>query len=332
MPTPSALSIVPATHAEGFGLAVEQAVTILAQCATVDEVLQIRDQGQAIAAYVASRKFGRAAENHAIEIVIRAERRIGELIDAMPIAPPEARGQGRRRKSDGGDLVDSSGPQAPSTRSDAIAAAGLSQDEAVRCRKLAAVPEERFVAHVAAVTSRAEKLTRSGTINAVSHGDTYDSDEWYTPPEYVELVRSVLGEIHLDPASSDKAQRIVKAKHYFTTKDDGLERTWKREVFLNPPYSQPLCSKFVEKFIVEHAAGRMTRGIILLNSATDTAMFHSLASRFQVCFVRRRIAFLQPNGEPLKANRHSQIFVAAGCGREFATRFSAEGTIMERVG
>jgi hypothetical protein len=38
--------------------------------------------------------------------------------------------------------------------------------------------------------------------------------ERYTPPEYLDRVRAVLGDIDLDPASSEIAQETVKAKHY----------------------------------------------------------------------------------------------------------------------
>src|SRR5262249_56141272 len=63
--------------------------------------------------------------------------------------------------------------------------------------------------------------------------------EWYTPARYIELAREVLGEIDLDPASSAKAQEIVKAQRYFTLEQDGLIRPWHGRVWLNPPYHQP---------------------------------------------------------------------------------------------
>lgn len=44
----------------------------------------------------------------------------------------------------------------------------------------------------------------------------YDGDEWYTPPETLELVRGVLGEIDLDPASCEVAQQTVGAKRFFS--------------------------------------------------------------------------------------------------------------------
>jgi hypothetical protein len=41
--------------------------------------------------------------------------------------------------------------------------------------------------------------------------------ERYTPSYYIETVRMVLGEIDLDPASSEIAQKTVKAAQYFTS-------------------------------------------------------------------------------------------------------------------
>src|SRR5262245_14805307 len=40
--------------------------------------------------------------------------------------------------------------------------------------------------------------------------------EWYTPARLIEAGRAVLGDIDLDPASSDIAQKTVRAKEYFT--------------------------------------------------------------------------------------------------------------------
>lgn len=320
-----ALALAP-TSTSDLQLAVHQAVEILARCASVDEVLGVLDQGRALAAYVSSRKAGQAAENHAIEIVIRAERRIGELLDTLPTTPPAERRSVRTRN---GALLGES--TTTPTRTEALASIGLSAMEASRCRKLAEVPEATFTAHVAAVTARAEKLTRSGTIAAVSHADAYDSNDWGTPPDHVEAVRRVLGEIDLDPASSDRAQRIVRAHRHYTVADDGLARTWKGRVFCNPPYSQPLCARFVAKFVDEVQSGRVTKGIILLNASTDTAWWHDLASRYDACFTRGRMAFLRPDGAAAEGNRVGQVYFAAGCGREFHTVFASIGLVMRAV-
>ena len=47
-------------------------------------------------------------------------------------------------------------------------------------------------------------------------GHNSGENEWYTPPDYIEAARTVMGEIDVDPASSDLAQRTVQAAKYFT--------------------------------------------------------------------------------------------------------------------
>ena len=71
--------------------------------------------------------------------------------------------------------------------------------------------------------------------------------EWYTPPAVIKAVRTVLGEIDLDPASTAEANHIVGAKNFFTKDDDGLKHDWLGKIFCNPPYSRGLIDKFVVK-------------------------------------------------------------------------------------
>jgi DNA N-6-adenine-methyltransferase (Dam) len=82
-------------------------------------------------------------------------------------------------------------------------------------------------------------------------------NEWFTPVEYLELARQVLGEIDLDPASNAKAQQRVQAKKFFTKKDNGLKQEWRGNVYINPPYATGLIKKFVDKLVEEIAAGRV---------------------------------------------------------------------------
>jgi len=50
--------------------------------------------------------------------------------------------------------------------------------------------------------------------------------EWYTPLDYINAVREVMGDIDLDPASCIEANTIVKAKKYFTKEEnDSYEKS-----------------------------------------------------------------------------------------------------------
>lgn len=119
--------------------------------------------------------------------------------------------------------------------------------------------------------------------------------EWFTPPDIVERVRRVMGSIDLDPASCFEANQIVKASHYYNASDDGLNRPWFGNVYLNPPYRRGLIEPFCER-LIEHLQGCLVdQAIVLINNATDTNWFRRL-SLFSsaICFPGKRIPFLSP--------------------------------------
>jgi ParB family chromosome partitioning protein len=116
--------------------------------------------------------------------------------------------------------------------------------------------------------------------------------EWYTPVEYIELARQVLGNIDLDPASCEYAQSRVRARRYYTAEDDGLAKEWAGRVWLNPPYSQPAIVHFVEKLVASVQSGGISDAILLTNNYTDTSWFHHAESACAaICFTRGRIRF-----------------------------------------
>lgn len=124
------------------------------------------------------------------------------------------------------------------------------------------------------------------------------NNEWYTPPEYIEAARIVMGDIDLDPASSDAANEVVKAEQHFTVVDDGLSRDWSGRVWLNPPYAQPLISDFSQKLADEYARGGVLEACVLVNNATETEWFATLVEHAKaVCFPQSRIRFWGPDNE-----------------------------------
>jgi phage N-6-adenine-methyltransferase len=131
-------------------------------------------------------------------------------------------------------------------------------------------------------------------------------NEWYTPSQYIEAARQVLGEIDLDPASNPFANEVVKANHFFTKEDDGLTKDWTGKVWLNPPYEKGLIDKFIDKAIAE-----CKEAIILTHNSTDTKWFQSLASKASaICFTSGRIQFYSDRPDksgPLQGQAFSYI-------------------------
>lgn len=149
----------------------------------------------------------------------------------------------------------------------------------------------------------------------------------YTPPEYVEPVRTVMGSIELDPCSDETAQRVVKADRYFTEEDNGLEQDWVAEtLFMNPPYSKKLLPKFVDKLIDELEAKRTKQAIMLVNACPDTAWFRKAAASCKaICFVAVRIPFWTPQGETVAPTQGQAYFLYGKGLNEFRKEFSKLG-------
>jgi phage N-6-adenine-methyltransferase len=161
-------------------------------------------------------------------------------------------------------------------------------------------------------------------------GEGTGNDEWYTPPQYIELARTVLGEIDLDPASCAKAQETVRAKQFFDKQHDGLSQEWRGRVWLNPPYSRALIGPFVTKMVEERIAGRVTAGIMLAHSYTDPAWFHTAVEVADaLCFTRGRIKFVNNEIGEVAAPTLGQVFFYFGDDVDkFAAAFSEVGSVV----
>lgn len=152
-----------------------------------------------------------------------------------------------------------------------------------------------------------------------------DSDSWFTPPQYVLAVWSVLGTVDLDPFSSVAANRVVQARRFYTEADNAFVQDWTaRTVFMNPPYGK-LCRRAVEKFVEEYRCGSFQSGIVLVNNATETRMGQLLLQTAKACcFTNHRISFANVDGKRISGNTRGQIFCYFGTKRSLFRRVFAQ--------
>lgn len=157
------------------------------------------------------------------------------------------------------------------------------------------------------------------------------NNEWYTPAEFIEAARKVMGGIDLDPASSEMANRTVQATTFYTAEDDGLTKDWHGRVWMNPPYSQPLIADFCERVASLYAMEEIEQACVLVNNATETRWFQTLLMEASgVCFPSSRIKFLDPDGNPSGAPLQGQAIVYFGKRlQEFVETFRKIGAVLE---
>lgn len=154
-------------------------------------------------------------------------------------------------------------------------------------------------------------------------------NEWYTPSQYLEAAREVMGGIEFDPASSDVAQETVQAERYFTIKDDALSKQWEAaSVWLNPPYSQPEIANFIGKLVAELTSGNVRSAILLTHNYTDTGWFHAAEKHAAaICFTRGRVKFVDADGTECAPTQGQAFFYYGAEPEKFAEHFMGYGFI-----
>jgi site-specific DNA-methyltransferase (adenine-specific) len=175
-----------------------------------------------------------------------------------------------------------------------------------------------------------------------------ETNEWYTPPEYVEAVREALGGIAFDPASNFLANAIVQAAAYYTADANGLELWWLADtVFLNPPYGKTGNKSnqeiWARKMLLEFALGSFDRGIMLTKTVPGYKWWDWLFNdvRPTVCITRDRIPFIKPEwiqtdgsivypkGQPKKSKAASSFWYIGNDDRKFIEVFSKFGRVIQ---
>jgi ParB family chromosome partitioning protein len=121
------------------------------------------------------------------------------------------------------------------------------------------------------------------------------SVEWHTPEVYLKAARAVMGEITLDPASCEVANQRVKAFHYYTEENSGLDRQWHGNVWLNPPFDKS--KEWVNKLLQEYKIGNVKQAILLCKFVPNYVWFKPLVN-YPMVVADHRVSFLKLDGRP----------------------------------
>lgn len=180
------------------------------------------------------------------------------------------------------------------------------------------------------------------------------SDNWGTPPEYVELARAVLGRIDLDPSSSPQWNASIGAWRIITADEDGLRTPWvngapspvdicrqdaprcspRRDVrvYLNPPgdKSGELVAAFWRALASYHALGWISCAFYDGFSLEQLSRLQRVGARshplcWPTLFPRERVDHLIEPGRPGTAAGHASFFTLLPANREQVATFCALG-------
>lgn len=163
------------------------------------------------------------------------------------------------------------------------------------------------------------------------------SVEWYTPVDIITSSRKVLGSIDLDPASTAFANERVRAVDYYDKEDNGLNCTWHGNVFCNPPggrvRGKSLPALFWNKLTISQ---QVSQAIFLAFSIellqTSQMVTDNSVCKHVICFPKRRLKFVSPDGLTAKTNTHASAIIyylnTIDNSEAFVREFNQYGTCM----
>lgn len=184
----------------------EAARSALAEAHRVDEVKDIRDRAEAMAAYARQAKDSELIQ-YATEIKVRAERRCGELLTAT-------------ERNKGATVKGRMAVERHDTHTPTLTDMGLTRDESSRYQQLAAMPAEHFETAVATAKATAGEVTTAFMLREAKKGRAKPKTG-----KKAELMR-----VELDAARTDSALltyaamtiRCIKAQKSFSTQEREL--------------------------------------------------------------------------------------------------------------
>ena len=306
---------------------------MLARIATASDAVDVIRYAEAARVFAEQARLGTASVNHATVIKMRAERKLADAVDKGQekgeIASKAQHGRGIQMREYPPPGDSPTLPTPPSTLADI----GVSPQRLHEARKIRdnytdddLIELEQQATEADELLSRKELVTKPrGKLISQSGG----SEHWYTPLPHIEAARGVLGAIDLDPASSDIANRTVRAERYYTVDNDGLAHDWNGRLWMNPPYGEP-AGRFVAKLADHLADGSVTAAIVLVSLHAMSAQWFGPLFDGLLCVTSGRVKFTDEEG-----NEGSPTFgsVFAYFGAEpdlFAKEFRQFGNVLAR--
>ena len=128
----------------------------LAECKTAMDAKSIADQAEALRVWAERAHASIDTVNRAVEVKIHAERRMGELLKAMP----KATGARMAGKNESGVSV-----VVQPDRRETLREMGISKDESSRAQKLAALPAEEVAERIALAKADGGRLSTAKVLD-----------------------------------------------------------------------------------------------------------------------------------------------------------------------
>lgn len=193
-------------------------------------------------------------------------------------------------------------------------------------------------------------MSQSQAMQVLTSTKTVD---WFTPEWAVRMVRDVLGEIDLDPASHPVPQQWIQARQAYQLDMSGFhpdltwdEKTYKREmkryslaemrkqplwrgrVFLNPPFDAT--PHWVTRLVSDYRIGNgAMEAIALVNANTGYGWFSRFYRHWPVCLTDDCMRFVKADGSVGGKSKRGQAFVYLGPNvQRFAEVFSTIGRVI----
>lgn len=173
--------------------------------------------------------------------------------------------------------------------------------------------------------------TKSNTLTALQ---SCESNEWFTPAQYVDAARELMRGIDIDPASNATANEVIKATMYYGIDSNGFDKPWHGRVWLNPPYGRDLAGSnqdaWSRRLLGQYKAGVTTEAILLVNANTEAKWFQPLYD-YLICLTNHRIKFYTTDGTSSQPTQGNALIYLGTQQERFVQIFKQFGRIVKAV-